>query len=92
MQTLTQTQRSELQILSPRSISSARLTSSRIAHGGAEQVGQGLQRCLGLLRPGADQRQHGIQRVEQEMRPDARIQGSQPASAWAGDSPRAQFK
>ena len=32
-----------------------------VAHRRAEQVGKRLQRGFGLLRPGSDQRQHGIQ-------------------------------
>jgi len=49
-----------------------------VAHCGAEQVGERLKGRLGLLRPGANQGQHGVQRIEQEMRADAGIQGRQP--------------
>jgi len=51
---------------------------ARVAHGGAEQFSQRLQCGFGLLRPGANQREHGVQRIEQEVRPDAGIERGQP--------------
>ena len=48
---------------------------ARAGEGGAEQVGQVEQQPFGLARPGMDQRGAGIERVEQEVRVDARLQG-----------------
>ncbi len=45
-----------------------------VAHQHPEQVGKVFQRGFGATRLGADQRQHGVEAVEQEMRPDARLQ------------------
>ena len=45
-----------------------------VGHQHPEQVSHILQRPFGALGFAADERQHGIQAVEQEMRPDARLQ------------------
>ena len=72
--------------------------SSRLSrHQHAEELGQVLERGLGALRVLADQRQHRIDAVEQEVRADARLQRLQPrlrrapatARARAGGSRRA---
>jgi hypothetical protein len=44
----------------------------------AKQLGEVFQDGLGALRLFAHQRDRGVQRVEQEMRPDARLQLGQP--------------
>jgi hypothetical protein len=49
-----------------------------VAHQHAEQVGHVVQRFLGPLRIAAHEREHAVQAVEQEMRPDARLQRLQP--------------
>ena len=49
-----------------------------VAHQHAEEVGHVLERGFGALRVGAHQREHGVDAVEQEMRPDARLQRLQP--------------
>ena len=49
-----------------------------VGHQHAEQFRQVLERVLGAPRIAADQRQHGVHAVEQEMRPDARLQRLQP--------------
>ena len=49
-----------------------------VAHQHAEQVGHVLERGFGAPRVAAHQRQHGVDAVEQEMRPDARLQRLQP--------------
>src|SRR5688500_6864538 len=47
---------------------------ARVRHQGAEEIRQVLERALGALRIAPDQRQHRVQAVEQEVRPDARLQ------------------
>ena len=49
-----------------------------VAHQHPEQVGQVLQCRLGAPRLGTDEREHGVDAVEQEMRPYARLQRLQP--------------
>ena len=51
---------------------------ARIRHQAAEKVGEVLERALGALRVAAHQPQHGVDAVEKEMRPDARLQRLQP--------------
>ena len=51
---------------------------ARVRHQGAKQVRQVLERALGALRVAADERQHRVQAVEQEVRADARLQRLQP--------------
>src|SRR2546426_2833859 len=49
-----------------------------VDHDGAEQLRQILQSALGSLRILANQRKHGIQRIEKEMRTDASLKRLQP--------------
>ena len=79
LQALAQAQLLELEILA------AQLDFARqggqiavVGHQHAEQIGHVLQRRLGALGLLADQAQHGVDAVEQEMRPDARLQRLQP--------------
>ncbi len=49
-----------------------------VCHGRAEQIRHVFQRNLGALGIGAHDAQHGVDGVEQEVRPDARLQRLQP--------------
>ena len=59
----------------------------------AEQLRQVLEHALGARRVDAHQRQRGVQRVEQEVRPDARLQFGQPhAGVHRLPQPRTQLQ
>ncbi len=66
---------------------------ARIAHRRTEEIRECFERRLSLLRPGANQRQHGIQRIKEKMRADAGVQGGQPrlGLGWRKGT-RAQLK
>ena len=79
MQALAQAQLLEIEILAGQlDFALQRGEIAVVRHQHAEQIGHVLQRGLGALGLCADQAQHGIDAVEQEMRPDARLQRLQP--------------
>jgi len=47
---------------------------ARVCHQRAKEIGQVLEGTLGAFRIAADERQDGVQAIEQKVRPDARLQ------------------
>jgi hypothetical protein len=56
----------------------------------AKQVREVFERALGTLRVPPHQREHRVQAVEQEMRPDPRLQRLQPRLGERGENRRAR--
>src|SRR5437773_5710829 len=78
-ETLTQAQLLQVEILTAqRELVSQSDELTVVDHDGAKQLRQILQSALGALGILTDQRKHSVQSVEEEVRPDASLEGLQP--------------